>query len=116
MVHGQQTAAHNYQEIAMSQDTSPPLTQTTAPVADHTAATTVTQLATITGTVSYRPGDGALIEIPRGPVEVALAPDSATLSWEAGEGVAGLTAIPRTQFDDYVSKGDIKLSSKKMAG
>ena len=66
-----------------------------------------TQLATITGGVSYRPGDGALIDIPRGQVEVALAPDSATLSWDAGEGVAGLAAIPRTQFDDYVRKGQI---------
>ena len=76
-----------------------------------TATATVTQIATIAGAVSYRPGDGALIAIPHGPVEVALAPDSATLSWDAGEGVAGLTAIPRTQFDDYVRNGDIKLSS-----
>ena len=83
---------------------------------DHTATPTVTQSATIAGSVSYRPGDGALMEIPRGSVEVALAPDSATLSWEAGEGVAGLTAIPRTQFDDHVRKGDIKLLSKKVSG
>lgn len=75
-----------------------------------------TQAATITGCVTYRPGDGALIEIPRGPVEVALAPDSATLSWETGEGVAGLTAIPRTQFDDYVSKGEITMAKQKSAG
>ncbi len=97
----------------MTANTSPPTTPSASPSTDHTAAPTVTQLATITGTVNYRPGDGALIEIPRGPVEVALAPDSATLSWEAGEGVAGLTAIPRTQFDDYVHKGDIKLTPQK---
>lgn len=97
----------------MSQNTTPSVTQAAAPSTDHTAAPTVPQLATIAGSVSYRPGDGALIEIPHGPVEVALAPDSATLSWEAGEGVAGLTAIPRTQFDDYVRKGDIKLTAQK---
>ncbi len=102
----------------MTDNTSPTLRQTVAPTTDHTAAPNIPQLATITGSVSYRPGDGAMIDIPRGPVEVALAPDSATLSWEAGEGVAGLTAIPRTQFDDYVRKGDIKLvklTPKKVA-
>jgi len=65
------------------------------------------QFAQITGLVTYTPGDGAPIEIPRGRVEVDLAPDSATLSWEAAEGVVGLTAIPKTQFDDYLRDGKI---------
>ncbi len=65
------------------------------------------QFAMITGDVTYTPGDGVPIEIPRGRVEVALAPDSATLSWDAGEGVAGVTAIPLSQFDDYVRDGKI---------
>lgn len=92
----------------MTPQPAPPQTQASTPLA--------TQSATITGCVSYRPGDGALIDIPRGPVEVALAPDSATLSWEAGEGVAGLTAIPRIQFDDYVRKGEITMAKQKTAG
>jgi hypothetical protein len=66
----------------------------------------------ITGCVTYRPGEGAPIEIPRGPVEVTLAHDSATLSWDAGDGVAGLTALPKIQFDDYISKGLITLGGK----
>ncbi len=65
------------------------------------------QFAQIIGLVTYTPGDGAPIEIPKGRVEVDLAPDSATLSWEAAEGVVGLTAIPRTQFDDYMRDGKI---------
>ena len=65
------------------------------------------QFAQIIGLVTYTPGDGAPIEIPRGRVEVDLAPDSATLSWEAAEGVVGLTAIPKTQFDDYLRDGKI---------
>jgi len=69
------------------------------------------QFAMITGDVTYTPGDGQPIEIPRGRVEVALAPDSATLSWDALDGVAGLTAIPRTQFDDYVRDGKITMSA-----
>ena len=68
------------------------------------------QFAQITGLVTYTPGDGAPIEIPKGRVEVDLAPDSATLSWEAAEGVVGLTAIPRTQFDAYVRDGKITLT------
>ena len=68
------------------------------------------QFAQITGLVTYTPGDGAPIEIPKGRIEVDLAPDSATLSWEAAEGVVGLTAIPRTQFDDYVRDGKITMT------
>ena len=65
------------------------------------------QFVQIIGLVTYTPGDGAPIESPKGRVEVDLAPDSATLSWEAAEGVVGLTAIPRTQFDDYMRDGKI---------
>ena len=67
----------------------------------------------IAGCVTYRPGEGAPIEIPRGPVEVTLAQESATLSWDAGDGVAGLTAMPKIQFDDYISKGLITLGAKE---
>ena len=79
------------------------------------AAEPIPQPGMITGCVTYRPGDGAPIEIPRGPVEVTLAFDSATLSWDAGDGVAGLTAIPKIQFDDYVVKGLIKMTTQKAA-
>jgi hypothetical protein len=67
------------------------------------------QFAMITGDVTYTPGDGAPITIPRVRVEVDLAPDSATLSWEDQDAVAGLTAIPRSQFDDYVRDGKITM-------
>ncbi|MES2512145.1 MAG: hypothetical protein V4625_19630 [Pseudomonadota bacterium] len=72
----------------------------------------MSKFATITGLVTYRPGDGAPIEIPKGRVEVALAPDSATLSWEAAKGIPGVTAIPRTQFDDYVKAGNITMNKE----
>ncbi len=67
------------------------------------------QFATILGHVTYTPGDGVPLTIPRGRVEVDLSPDSATLSWEATDGVVGLTAIPRTQFDEYVQDEKIRL-------
>ena len=85
------------------------------PIATQTPAAPAPQPGMITGCVTYRPGDGAPIEIPMGPVEVTLASDSATLSWDAGDGVAGLAAMPTIQFDDYVSKGLIKLTGHNQA-
>ena len=68
------------------------------------------QFATIQGHVTFTPGDGAPNPIPKGTrVEVELAPDSATLSWEAEKGVVGLTAIPRMQYDEYVEDGKLVL-------
>ena len=69
------------------------------------------QFARITGNVTYTPGDGAPIPIPQGRVEVVLAPDSATLSWD-DEGRAGVAALPRIQFDDYVKDGKIRLTAE----
>ena len=60
----------------------------------------MTQHATVTDCVTYRAGDGAPLVIPEGPVEVDLAADSATLSWTADNGAAGLTAMPLAQFKD----------------
>lgn len=70
----------------------------------------MSQFANITGLVTYTPGDGVPIVIPQGRVEVALAFDSATLSWEDAPGIAGVAAIPRTQFEDYVKDGLITLT------
>ena len=66
--------------------------------------------ANIRDHVTYRPGDGALIEIPQGPVEVELSPDSATLSWTAENGAAGMAAIPLTQYEEYVEQKRITLN------
>ncbi|MGC1175997.1 hypothetical protein [Polaromonas sp.] len=71
------------------------------------------RFATVTGDVTFTPGDGVPIEIPRGRVEVGLEPDSATLSWDAGDGVAAVAAIPITQFDDYLRDGKITWEADK---
>lgn len=70
----------------------------------------MTQHATITDHVTYRPGDGAPLVIPLGPVDVDLTTDSATLSWSEENGAAGLAAIPLTQFNEYVRQKRITLS------
>ena len=69
----------------------------------------MTQLATVTDCVTYRPGDGAPLVIPKGPIEIDLAADSATLSWTADNGAAGLAAIPLTQYKDYLKQKSIVL-------
>jgi len=70
----------------------------------------MTQLATIHKHVTYRPGDGAPIVIPPGPVEVELSADSATLSWTEPNGTAGLTAITLVEFNEYVRQKRITLT------
>jgi hypothetical protein len=71
---------------------------------------TMPQHATINDHVTYRPGDGPLVVIPMGPVEVELTADTATLSWFEENGVAGLTAIPLTQFNEYVQQKRITVA------
>nr|WP_295776469.1 hypothetical protein [Rhodoferax sp.] len=71
----------------------------------------MTQNATIHDNVTYRAGDGVAIEIPQGPAEVELAPDSATLSWTEENGAAGVTAIPLTEYNEYVEHKQITLES-----
>ncbi len=66
--------------------------------------------ATITDHVTYTPGDGAPITIPKGLVEIELASESATLSWTADNGAAGLAAIPLTQYQEYLRDKKIALT------
>lgn len=66
------------------------------------------QTGYIVGKVEYRPGDGALMRIPEGPVEIETTTLEATLSWVEGE-THGAAAIPMAEFRRYVSKGAITL-------
>ena len=67
------------------------------------------QQASIQGHVTYREGDGMPIAIPEGPVELTFATDSVTLSWRDDNNTAGLTALPRDQYELYVADGKIVL-------
>lgn len=68
----------------------------------------MTQHATITGHVTYTPGDGAPLTIPKGPVDLDFSPDSVTLSWTADNEAAGSAAIPRDSFERCVREGKIE--------
>lgn len=67
----------------------------------------MTQHATITGHVSYTPGDGAPLTIPKGPVDLDFSADSVTLSWTADNGAAGSAALSRDAFERFVREEKI---------
>lgn len=66
------------------------------------------QTGYIVGKVEFRPGDGAMIRIPTGPVAIDTTKLEATLSWVEGEN-HGAAAIPMMDFKRYVSTGAIAL-------
>ena len=48
----------------------------------------MSQHAVIRGEVCFRAGDGVLMPVPDGDVDIEVADDSVTLSWSDGEGAA----------------------------
>lgn len=67
------------------------------------------QHAMIRGEVCFRAGDGILMPVPDGEVDIEVADDSVTLSWHDGEGNVTTTAITRDEYDRYVQEGKIRL-------
>jgi hypothetical protein len=72
----------------------------------------MTQHAMIRGEVCFRAGDGILMPVPDGEVDIEVADDSVTLSWNDGEGNVTTTAITRDEYDRYVKEGKIRLSGR----
>jgi hypothetical protein len=68
----------------------------------------MTQHAMIRGEVCFRAGDGVLMPVPDGDVDIELADDSVTLSWRDDEGNAGTAAITRDEYERYVNEGKIR--------
>ena len=68
----------------------------------------MSQHALVRGEVEFRAGDGVMMPVPDGPVEIEFADDSVTLSWTDGADT-GSTAITRDEFDRYVSEGKIRV-------
>lgn len=71
----------------------------------------MTQQAIIRGEVSFRAGDGVLMPIPPGPVEIEVADDSVTLGWTIN-GSAGSTAITRDEYERYLAEGKIRVQDE----
>jgi len=69
----------------------------------------MSQQALIRGDVCFRAGDGMMLEVPDGPVDIDLADDSATLHWVDDEGNAGTAAITLDEYERYKREGKIRL-------
>ena len=63
--------------------------------------------AQIRGKVEFRAGDGPMVAIPEGPVQVVLAADSAVIHWHDGA-TALNAAIPLTDYMEHVEEGRIE--------
>jgi hypothetical protein len=72
----------------------------------------MTQHATIRGEVCFRAGDGVLMPVPDGEVDIDIADDSVTLHWQDGEGNAGSAAITRDEYERYVDEGRIRVGGQ----
>ncbi|MEO7639868.1 MAG: hypothetical protein ABIU07_00490 [Ramlibacter sp.] len=68
----------------------------------------MTEKAIIQGDVCFRAGDGVMLPIPDGPVEIEVTDESVTLGWTASNGSPGSTAITRDEYDRYVAEGKIR--------
>lgn len=70
----------------------------------------MSQHAMIRGEVCFRAGDGVLVPIPDGPVDIEIADDSVTLGWHEGERNASSAAITRDEYERYLKEGKIRLT------
>jgi hypothetical protein len=68
----------------------------------------MSQHALIRGEVCFRAGDGMMVPIPPGPVEIEVADDSVTLAWTESNGSRGSTAITRDEYARYTKEGKIR--------
>ncbi len=62
----------------------------------------------VCGTVTYREGDGVLMEIPRGACEIEIEDLDVTLTWFEGD-VHCSAAIPRDDYEQYLANGLLAL-------
>jgi hypothetical protein len=69
----------------------------------------MSQHALVRGEVSFRAGDGMMLPIPPGRVEIEVADDSVTLGWTDEDGSRGATAITTDEYERYVNEGKIRL-------
>jgi hypothetical protein len=68
----------------------------------------MSQQALIRGEVNFRVGDGMLMAVPNGPVDIEITDDSVTIGWIEGSD-PGSAAITRDEYERYVREGKIRL-------
>jgi hypothetical protein len=68
----------------------------------------MSQQALIRGEVNFRVGDGMLMPVPSGPVDIDISDDSVTIGWIEGND-PGSAAITRDEYERYLREGKIRL-------
>ncbi|OWQ90026.1 hypothetical protein CDN98_05985 [Roseateles terrae] len=63
--------------------------------------------AFVCGDVSYRTGDGPMLQIPQGPIKVSVGDHDVTLGWEDEDNRMS-AVMPRTEYARFVGTGAIK--------
>lgn len=67
--------------------------------------------ATVRGEVTFRAGDGMMVPIPDGPVDIEVAEDSVTLGWKEDDGTPNAAAMPVDEYERYVEEGKIRVDN-----
>jgi hypothetical protein len=67
------------------------------------------QKAQITGTVTYRDGDGPGVNIRPGPCEIEDLGDSVNITWTDDEGEHS-QSVPKSNYSQYIKNGDLELT------
>lgn len=63
--------------------------------------------AYVCGEVTYRTGDGPMLQIPQGPIKVSVGDHDVTLGWEDEDNRMS-AVMPRTEYARFVGTGAIK--------
>jgi hypothetical protein len=99
------------QSIALFADSAMRATALNLPTCTRKEAF-MTQHAKIRGEVCFRAGEGVLMPVPDGEVDIEVADDSVTLSWHDDEGNASTAAITRDEYERYRQEGKIRVADQ----
>jgi hypothetical protein len=67
------------------------------------------QRALVLGVVQFREGDGPMLQVPVGEVEVVMTSTDVTFAWQDGDS-RGSATMPLTDFRHHVNAGRVRLS------
>jgi hypothetical protein len=67
------------------------------------------QRALVVDVVQFREGDGPMLQVPVGEVEVVMTATDVTIAWQDGDS-RGSATMPLTDFRHHVNAGRVRLS------